>query len=918
VIGTVDYLLKLQQSIRDFYWHHSHHDSLELPARESFCVSFRVATQLFRTLTEFIQGPCIGNQDVLAKSRLWDAMSGFLQVFVALQHKLFKHVNHIELLREMLGLQEEMFVLMISLLEGSTTSSSVGQHMLSMFEECYEQVNQLMTFYYIFIKLKDATTSKAFKEYDLNKDGLISYHEFEKAMNAQQHYTKQEIDYLLQLADTNKDGLLDYQEFTERFHQPTHNLGFHICALIQQLSDILPGDKRLEKFHEICSELFRHFESNLGCIELMGRSGRIERVYFHIKSSHAKQWEDQGIKEARQQFLYSLDMKSQMEKLTGFVNFCEETIYQMNYTNEILGVEQEEKEERAEKHRDENFKSPPQKKSIIDSLKTSYTIKKVNDPDNVIFKIENFFKYIWLVIFLLYIIKPAAYRLQKLKDKVRFRWQKEEGSINLPSDGLFTRKMSIFHSVLPYMPRIRYSLKSIRSLFAMNYYKIGQCLSVVTLLINILILLAKKDDVMKSYHDPFYEMFLYLLSRLHLLLSFISIVSFCYLKVPLIIFKKEKEVVRKLENHGDVKKTLPHLTALDRVVIKSSNFPRKFWDKQIKDRILSRCSPELYPKMAAVLGVETRSKFEPLTRYQELTKLMKSIIDIRYFLWCVAVIFNDMDFLYKLCYCVTGFIGTFYNVFFFSILLLDLMLRSKILMTVLRALLINSKQLMVTLALTAVVIYIYTVIAYNYFRKFYIRELEPGFVRDDCNNMLTCFLFHLDQGVRSGGGIADVILSAFDDQQYSWRLVFDLSFYFFVIVILIALFQGLIIDAFGELRKKDDTILDELKNKCFICGISKTDFDSPHKFDVHTHTHHSMKNYMFFLMHLIGKPETEFTGQESYVWDQYLQERWDFFPAGTCFQMQENERQKKLKTTPKRQRYLRPLSHANTIAKIEY
>lgn len=55
VIATVDYLLKLQDSIRDFYWYHAKQDSLELPARETFLLSFKVAKQLFRTLTEYIQ-----------------------------------------------------------------------------------------------------------------------------------------------------------------------------------------------------------------------------------------------------------------------------------------------------------------------------------------------------------------------------------------------------------------------------------------------------------------------------------------------------------------------------------------------------------------------------------------------------------------------------------------------------------------------------------------------------------------------------------------------------------------------------------------------------------------------------------------------------------------------------------------------
>lgn len=40
------------------------------------------------TLLVFIQGPCTGNQQSLAHSRLWDAVVGFLHVFAHMQMKL--------------------------------------------------------------------------------------------------------------------------------------------------------------------------------------------------------------------------------------------------------------------------------------------------------------------------------------------------------------------------------------------------------------------------------------------------------------------------------------------------------------------------------------------------------------------------------------------------------------------------------------------------------------------------------------------------------------------------------------------------------------------------------------------------------------------------------------------------------------
>lgn len=39
-------------------------------------------------MTVFFQGPCAGNQESLAHSRLWDAVVGFLHVFAHMQMKL--------------------------------------------------------------------------------------------------------------------------------------------------------------------------------------------------------------------------------------------------------------------------------------------------------------------------------------------------------------------------------------------------------------------------------------------------------------------------------------------------------------------------------------------------------------------------------------------------------------------------------------------------------------------------------------------------------------------------------------------------------------------------------------------------------------------------------------------------------------
>ena len=51
--------------------------------------------------------------------RLWDAVGGFLFLFANMQDKLSKHSSQVDLLKELLNLQKDMVIMMLSMLEGS-------------------------------------------------------------------------------------------------------------------------------------------------------------------------------------------------------------------------------------------------------------------------------------------------------------------------------------------------------------------------------------------------------------------------------------------------------------------------------------------------------------------------------------------------------------------------------------------------------------------------------------------------------------------------------------------------------------------------------------------------------------------------------------------------------------------------------
>ena len=135
IICTVDYLLRLQESIMDFYWHFSNKPVIDESGRLNFIKAIKIGKQLFRTLTEYIQGPCQGNQHALANSRLWDAISGFFYLFAHMQDKLSKDPEQLDLLHEFLNLQTEMMIMLLSMLEGNVVNGSIGRQMVDTLAE---------------------------------------------------------------------------------------------------------------------------------------------------------------------------------------------------------------------------------------------------------------------------------------------------------------------------------------------------------------------------------------------------------------------------------------------------------------------------------------------------------------------------------------------------------------------------------------------------------------------------------------------------------------------------------------------------------------------------------------------------------------------------------------------------------------
>jgi ryanodine receptor 2 len=324
-------------------------------------------------------------------------------------------------------------------------------------------------------------------------------------------------------------------------------------------------------------------------------------------------------------------------------------------------------------------------------------------------------------------------------------------------------------------------------------------------------------------------------AAMHSLVSLCMLIAYYHLKVPLAIFKREKEIARRLEFDGLFIAEHPEDDDIkshwDKLVISSKSFPVNYWDKFVKKKVRQKYSETYdFDSISNLLGMEkTAFGTQEVNESGGLVHFIMNI-DWRYQVWKAGVTITDNSFLYSLWYFTFSILGNFNN-FFFAAHLLDVAVGFKTLRTILQSVTHNGKQLVLTVMLLTIIVYIYTVIAFNFFRKFYIQEEEDE-VDKKCHDMLTCFVFHLYKGVRAGGGIGDEIGDPDGDDYEVYRILFDITFFFFVIVILLAIIQGLIIDAFGELRDQLESVKEDMESNCFICGTGKDYFDAvPHGFD---------------------------------------------------------------------------------------
>ncbi|XP_055907369.1 inositol 1,4,5-trisphosphate receptor isoform X2 [Eupeodes corollae] len=281
---------------------------------------------------------------------------------------------------------------------------------------------------------------------------------------------------------------------------------------------------------------------------------------------------------------------------------------------------------------------------------------------------------------------------------------------------------------------------------------------------------------------------------------------------------------------------------------------------------------------------------------------------------------TDFQLFYHFGYICFVFCGLLVHPFFYSLLLFDVVYREETLVNVIRSVTRNGRSIVLTAVLALILVYLFSIIGYIFFKDDFLVPVDPDLPFEEneqlinhltgepinadscispddvakmrqepsdgeqkeraCDSLVMCIVTTLNQGLRNGGGIGDILRAPSSKEGlFAARVIYDLLFFFIVIIIVLNLIFGVIIDTFADLRSEKQQKELILKNTCFICGLNRSAFDNKTvSFEEHIKSEHNMWHYLYFIVLVKVKDPTEFTGPESYVYGMVKAGILDWFP----------------------------------------
>lgn len=229
---------------------------------------------------------------------------------------------------------------------------------------------------------------------------------------------------------------------------------------------------------------------------------------------------------------------------------------------------------------------------------------------------------------------------------------------------------------------------------------------------------------------------------------------------------------------------------------------------------------------------------------------------------------------------IFGILALYYPVFY-SFQLLSLIFVVDVMKTVMSAFLVNDryKQFLAMGLMIFITLIMYSFIMFFFYQDSFNSQNETNNeIENSCEHPFMCFLTLLNQALRTGEG-PNLGIKNSESPGFWADLAITWTFYFLLILIMISIINGIIVDAFQQLRSEKNTQNQILVNSCLVCDLNSTSLEVDGKnFLEHYSKYHSIEKYMNYLVKILTTNKLDLNSIETMVYEKYLISDISFFP----------------------------------------
>jgi len=231
---------------------------------------------------------------------------------------------------------------------------------------------------------------------------------------------------------------------------------------------------------------------------------------------------------------------------------------------------------------------------------------------------------------------------------------------------------------------------------------------------------------------------------------------------------------------------------------------------------------------------------------------------------------------------IQGFLNTQY----FTLMLFDIVNLSDRLANIVQALSFHGESLGLVFYLFVSTAFTYASFGLQFFPEAFSTTFDGVTVQ--FKTVLSCFWFIFYNF--SNRGNLKAVLAPSEPKSADWlaRILFDAAFFIWVGIILFTSITALLVDALGKARMDAAKREHEVRNVCFVCGMTRTIYDDfglkpgSASYDDHCEKDHDPWIYVSYVAYLRKKVTSQLSGIESFVKHE-IDKQGSWVPSKTCF-----------------------------------